>query len=173
MSDPQQAGTAPKLPLWRRWIVEPVRIQLTQGVTPQKVSLSIAIGSALALFPILGTTTGLGILAGVVLRLNQPVLQAINALCYPIYLPLIVVFIRLGEKVSGAPASGIDFTAMLSTFSHHPGDFFREFGATALHAVLGWAVVAPIWIPVVYLSLIRPMRWAAGRVGRVERKPAG
>ena len=66
---------------WQRWLVDPVTRQLTQGVTPEKVSLTIAVGSALALFPILGTTTWLCVLAGIALGLNQAIIQGVNALC--------------------------------------------------------------------------------------------
>ena len=57
---------------------------------------------------------------------------------------------------------------MISLFTHHPGDFFRQFGVTALHAILGWAVVAPVWIPLVYLVALKPLQAASRRVARRE-----
>jgi len=51
-------------------------------------------------------------------------------------------------------------------FTHHPRDFFREFGVTALHGILGWLVVAPVWIPLVYLVALGPLSAAAARIGR-------
>ena len=50
---------------------------------------------------------------------------------------------------------------MISTFTHHPGQFFRQFGVTALHAILGWVVVAPVWIPLVYFIALQPLRATA------------
>ena len=150
--------------MWRRWLVDPVARQLTQGVTPQKISLTIAVGSALALFPILGTTTTLCLLAGIFFGLNQPIIQGVNALCTFAYFPLIFVFVRFGDALSGSPRSTVNLPFMISLFTHHPVDFFRQFGVTALHAILGWAVVAPVWIPLVYLLALPPLRAAARRV---------
>lgn len=164
--EPTIPGPVKPLPFWRRWIVDPVMRQMTQGVSPGKVALSIAVGSALALFPILGTTTTLCVIAGVALRLNQPIIQGVNALCTFVYFPLIVAFVRLGDRILGSAPSSLDIPLMVSLFAHHPGDFFRQFGSTALHAVVGWSVVAPFWIPLVYLATVGPLRNAAERLAR-------
>src|ERR1700677_2518506 len=118
---------APRRKMWRRWLVDPVTRQLTQGVTPQKIAMTIAVGSALALFPILGTTTTLCVVAGVLFGLNQPIIQGVNALCTFAYFPLIVVFVRLGDALSRTPPSRIDIPLMISMATHSPGEFFRRF----------------------------------------------
>jgi len=163
--DPNREVPVPPMrAFWQRWAIDPIRKQLTQGVSPGKIALSIAVGSALAFFPILGTTTTLCLLAGVFLGLNQPILQGINALCAVAYFPLIVAFVRLGEHLSGAAATSINIPAMYGLAYHHPGEFFRQFGVTALHAMLGWAVVAPFWIVAVYYMLLPPLRLADKRM---------
>jgi uncharacterized protein (DUF2062 family) len=146
--------------------VDPVVRQLTQGVTPRKISLSIAVGSALALFPILGTTTTLCIIAGIALGLNQPIIQGVNALCTFIYFPLIYAFVRLGDFLSRSARSDLDIPVMIALFTHHPREFLRQFGVTGLHAMLGWAVVAPFWIPLVYLVALKPLEAAQRRIRR-------
>jgi len=153
----------PRRKFWQRWLVDPITRQLTQGVTPEKIALTIAVGSALALFPILGTTTTLCVVAGILFGLNQPIIQGVNALCTFAYFPLIVAFVRLGDAMTRTPPSSIDIPVMISLFTHHPGDFFRQFGSTALHAILGWLVVAPFWIPLVYVIILHPLRVAARR----------
>jgi uncharacterized protein (DUF2062 family) len=164
--NPEPAAPPPRRRFWQRWLVDPVLRQLTQGVTPQKISLSLAVGSALALFPILGTTTTLCIIAGVAFGLNQPIIQGVNALCTPIYFPLIYAFVRLGDALAGGARSDLDIPVMISVFRHHPGDFFHQFGVTALHAILGWAVAAPLWIPLVYFMALKPLQVAARRTRR-------
>ena len=148
---------------WRRWLVEPALRQLTQGVTPQKISMAIAVGSALALFPIVGTTTMLCAIAGVALGLNQGIVQGMNALCFIVYFPLAVAFVRLGDALAGSAPSSVDLRLMARLLAHDPGRFLQDFGTTALHGMLGWAVVAPVWIPLVYLAALRPLRAAAAR----------
>lgn len=155
---------APRRALWRRWLADPVLGQLTQGITPRKISLTIAVGGALALFPILGTTTVLCAVAAIALGLNQGIIQGVNALCTPIYFPLIVAFVRLGETLSGSAHSRVNIPAMIDQFSHHPGQFLRQFGLTALHAVLGWACTAPFLVALIYLVALPPLRVAAARI---------
>jgi uncharacterized protein (DUF2062 family) len=165
---PAAPADAPRRKFWQRWLVDPIVRQLTQGVTPQKIAMTIAVGSALALFPILGTTTTLCVLVGIIFGLNQPIIQGVNALCTFAYFPLIVVFVRFGDALAGTPPSSINIPLMISQFTHHPGDFFRQFGVTALHAILGWAVVAPVWIPLVYVVSLQALRTAARRNARKE-----
>jgi uncharacterized protein (DUF2062 family) len=164
ISEPETPSPKTKRKFWQRWLVDPVTKQLTQGVTPQKIALSLAIGSALALFPILGTTTTLCIIAGIALGLNQPILQGMNALCTFIYFPLLYAFVRLGDILARTPRSSLDIPLMISLFSHQPREFFHRFGVTALHAILGWAVVAPFWIPLSYFIALKPLQATARRM---------
>jgi uncharacterized protein (DUF2062 family) len=166
MEEPIPAAQAdtPRRRFWHRWLVDPVMRQLTQGVSPRKISLTIAVGSALALFPILGTTTWLCVLAGITLGLNQAIIQGVNVLCTFAYFPLIVFFVRFGDSLAGTPPSSVNLPLMISLFTHQPGEFFHQFGVTALHAVLGWAVVAPVWIPLVYFVALRALRAASHRL---------
>jgi uncharacterized protein (DUF2062 family) len=167
---PETPKTDRKRRFWQRWLVDPVVKQLTQGVTPPKIALSLGVGSAFALFPILGTTTTLCFLAGVALGLNQPIIQGLNAICMLVYFPLVVVFVRLGDTLAGTPPSSLDIPLMISLFAHHPGQFFRQFGVTAAHAALGWVAVAPFWVALVYFLALPPLRAAARRIS--SRKAA-
>src|ERR1700727_3048587 len=108
---------------WRRRLIEPVGRQLTQGVSPEKIALTLGAGSAVALFPILGTTTVLCILLGIVLKLNQPILQGLNVICVFIYVPFMVGCIRLGEILCGQVSSRPDIGAMVVLFRQRPGAF--------------------------------------------------
>src|ERR1019366_8648404 len=110
---PDPRADPPRRNPWRRWLVEPVLRQLTQGITPQKISLTIAVGSALALFPILGTTTTLCALAGISLGLNQGIIQGVNALCFLVYFPLAVAFVRFGDALAGSAPSSLNTPLMM------------------------------------------------------------
>ena len=93
---------APPGSFWQRRVVAPIVVQLRQGITPEKIALTIALGGlVLSLFPILGSTTLLCGLAAVVLRLNQPIIQTVNLLAYPLQLALLIPFYRAGERLFG------------------------------------------------------------------------
>lgn len=148
---------APPPTPWQRHVIDPIAAQLTQGITPRKIALTLAVGSVLALFPIFGTTTLLCLLAGILLRLNQPIIQLVNMLCATIHFPLIVLLFRMGHWLFGVPYDHIGLGMihhMLDTFWEDPTKFFERFGADAIHAIVAWAIIAPFWgIAVYFLSL--------------------
>jgi hypothetical protein len=55
---------------------------------------------------------------------------------------------------------------MITVFRHEPRQVLQQFGSTALHAILGWAAVAPLWIPIVYFIALKPLRATARRMER-------
>ena len=120
----------------------------------------------LGVFPILGSTTALCLAAAALLKLNQPVIHLVNWFAYPLQIPLILVFIRLGEKIVGAPPVPFSITDMLQRFKDSPAQFLRDFGLTGLHGICGWLVVAPLVVAILYFAL-RPVlrKMAKVRIG--------
>ena len=131
-------------PWWRRWIVTPVTRQLVQGISPERLAWSVAAGVTLGLFPIMGSTTILCALAAWILRLNQPVTHLFKSAVYPLHLALILVFIRLGQRLFGAPQLTLSIPELLERFKEDPARFARDFGTAALHGVTAWLQVAPL-----------------------------
>jgi uncharacterized protein (DUF2062 family) len=156
---------------WRRWLADPLVQQLTQGVSPEKIALTLAVGGACSVFPILGTTTIFCLAAGIILKLNQPIIQSINALCGFIWIPLFIAFVRFGDALTRSPSSSLDIPAMFSLVRHHPAEFVSRFGVTAWHGIIGWAVVAPLAVPVIYFLARAPLRAAADRI-KLHRQSA-
>jgi uncharacterized protein (DUF2062 family) len=148
---PNPADAEPARTSWQRHVIDPIALQLTQGITPEKIALTLAVGSAFALFPILGTTTILCLIVGILLRLNQPMIQIVNALCTPLHLPVIYAMVKLGSRIFGEPYSHVGIRMMNHMLWDDPRDFFERFGVTALHAIAAWAIIAPFWIVVIYL----------------------
>lgn len=144
------AEALPNRTLWQRRVRDPIVAQLTQGITPEKIAVTVAVGSAFALFPILGTTTILCFLVAIVLRLNQPIVQLINQALWPVHVPVIYLCLRLGNRLFGVEHVPFHLRHMQEMLWHQPALFFRHFGAAALHAVVAWALLAPVYIGVVY-----------------------
>jgi len=137
---------------WQRRIVDPIVAQLTQGLTPRKIALTIAIGSSISMFPILGTTTLICFFLGVFMRLNQPILQAVNLACTPIHLPFIFLALKGGERLFGVERSLLDLTTMRQVLVADPGRFVQDYSVAGLHAIVFWAILVPLWAGVVYLA---------------------
>jgi uncharacterized protein (DUF2062 family) len=158
---PETAPTPPPprvSSFWKRRVVEPIVHQLTQGITPEKIALTLAVGSACALFPIIGTTTFLCLIVGIALRLNQPIIQIVNGLCVPLHLPVILGLIRTGEWLFREPKTSLHVRYMNQMFWDDPGLFFQQYGLIALHASAAWALLLPIWIIGVYFIFLPVLR---------------
>jgi uncharacterized protein (DUF2062 family) len=143
---------------WRRRVRDPIAALLAQGLSPETLALSLAVGLVLGLFPIIGATTALCVLAGTAFRLNHVALQLANYLVYPLQLPLILAFVRLGEDLLRAPHVTFDPLALVRHFQRDAVGFLREFGLTGLHGILGWALVAPPLLLALFLLLRPPLR---------------
>ena len=138
-------GTAePRPPWWQRWIVAPVKVQLTRGISVERISWTIALGIVLGVFPIMGTPTLVCLFAGWALRLNHVVLQVFKEAVYPLHLALILVFIRLGERISGGPVTRFSIPELLGKFKADPLQFAADFGMAAWHGVVAWLLIAPV-----------------------------
>ena len=153
---------------WRERVVALIVAQFTQGVTVQRMALTIALGMTLAVFPILGTTTVLCAIAALWLRLNQPVIQVVNYLMYPLQIILIVVFVRIGECIMRAAPVSFSIPEMLRKFHESPVKFMHEFGLTGLHAIIAWLLIAPLLVTVLYWTLRPPL----GKLAQLTAKKA-
>ena len=60
-------------------LIAPILQLLTQGITPEKIALSLAFGIMLGVFPVLGTTTLLRFAAALIFRLNLAAVQLVNS----------------------------------------------------------------------------------------------
>jgi uncharacterized protein (DUF2062 family) len=147
---------------WQRRVADPVVAQLTQGITPEKIALTIAVGSALALYPMLGVTTLFCFLAGVALRLNQPIIQVINYLCFPVHLTTIYYCWHWGDRLFGTPHPKMLVRQTAELMWHllwnDPVQLMHRFGTTLYHATVVWALLAPLWIIVIYYSARTTLR---------------
>ncbi|MBI3884961.1 MAG: DUF2062 domain-containing protein [Opitutae bacterium] len=158
---------APRLSFWRRRLVSPLRAQLTQGVTPHRLALTIGLGLVCGLFPFLGFTTLLCFLAALLLRLNQPVIHLVNQLLWPVQLALIPLYLRAGAWLFRAESAPFDPSVAAQLFWHSPAQFWARFGLMGLHALTAWLLSSPLLVAAGYFCS-RPIlrRWASARAAR-------
>jgi uncharacterized protein (DUF2062 family) len=143
-----------------RRVARPMLELLRQGVTPEKIALSIALGAVLGVFPCIGWTTALCAIAALVLRLNLPAIQIVNYFMYPAQIALLIPFFRIGEKLFHAPhlpLSPLQLQALI-----HAGlwQAIRFLWTTTWHAMVVWVLVAPIFVATIYVILVPLLRHA-------------
>jgi uncharacterized protein (DUF2062 family) len=132
-------------------------------VTPEKIALSVALGAVLGVFPAVGWSTTLCLIAAMVFRLNLPAIQIANYFVYPAQIALLVPFFRWGEKLFRAPHFPISAPQIYALF--HAGAWLalKLLGTTIWHAIVVWGMMAPVSIAVLYVILTPVLRRALGR----------
>ena len=138
--------------------MRPIIELLRQGVTPEKIAFSIALGVALGVFPVLGSTTALCALAALVLRLNLPAIQVVNYFVYPLQIALLIPFFRLGERLFHAPHLPLSVPQIYAMIHANMWNAIRSLWTTAWHAVIVWCLLAPVFTALVYAVLVPGLR---------------
>ena len=149
----------------RRRIVRPVVEQLTQGLSPEAIALTIAVGLAIAVIPVVGTTTILCTTAAIVLRLNQPLIQAIHYLSFPMQLAFIVPYMRLGRFLFGGAAVHRSAQELAAFVTSRPVEAFEVLWRVTLQALGAWFLTMPVIVAVVFFAVRPVLRSAARRLG--------
>ena len=157
---------------WQRRVLTPILNQLNQGITPEKIAFTIALGALLSVFPILGATTLLCALAAILFRLNQPVIQLINYLAYPLQLILLIPFYRAGEHLLGLRPVPLNIPFLLQRFRADTGQFFKDFGLIGVGGILVWLMAAPPLVAALYFVFRPSMRALATRIRPDRTKEA-
>jgi len=118
---------------------------MTCGLTPKKLALTICLGIALGIMPLIWGTTVLCIVFAHILKLNHAALQSINYLLYPAQLALLLPFYKLGSRLfSWGPPVPAHIVASLM---HAPGDSVHLLGWILAKSLAAWLVtVVPIML---------------------------
>ena len=131
---------------------------LKQGLSPVKLSLVVALGIALSIFPVLGTTTLICTLVSIFFNLNLPAMQLANYAAFPFQIILFFPFLKLGETVSKVSLDPLSKIQLISTFDEGIFYAIEKLSNYLLVACLGWSLaVLPIYIILYFLisSLIK------------------
>ena len=151
-------------------VADPIVKQLTQGLSPENIALTVAVGLTIAVNPVVGTTTILCFAAAWALGLNQPIIQAINWSSYALQLLLIFPFIRLGEKIFRAEPETRTLQELVAMAKADAFGTISKLGETIGHAVVAWLLVAPLLTAAIYFGTRPFFRALARRVPAARGK---
>lgn len=141
---------------FHRYIGLPFELLILQGSSTSQLAYAVSIGVTFGLFPIMGVSIPFCFVAALVFKAPQPLTHAVNYAVYPIQIPLIFGFVRLGEWVMGAPNVSLAPTEIFELARTDHLRFIEEFGLTCLHAMLAWCLFAPV-IFVATFQIMRPI----------------
>ena len=148
--------TSPDQGFFQRRIIKPLIDLLRLGATPRMLAWSLAVGVAVGINPMLGSTTIACLIVAFILRLNLVASQITNHLVYPLQLVLFFVFIRLGDLVFHTGRLPLDRKELLAGIRHHPIATTRLLWAWEWHALIIWFVIVLIATPIL-VAILTPI----------------
>lgn len=140
--------------MWNRKVARPILEFLRQGLTPQKLAFTIALGIALGVTPVLGSTVLLCTLAAFAFRLNLAAIQLVNWLVYPFQLALLIPFYRIGGWMFRTPPSGLSVVHILALIRTDVFHAVATLWTVTIHALAAWLLIGSIATGLLYLLLV-------------------
>ena len=147
-----------------RKLIRPLLELLRQGVTPEKLALSIALGAVLGVLPAIGWNTALCALIALIWRLNLPAIQMVNYFLYPLQIALLIPFFRLGEYVFRATHLPLSVPQIYAMVHANLWAAIKLLWTTTWHALVVWALIAPFIVALLYFLLKPAFRRVLKRV---------
>lgn len=128
-----------------------------QGLTPHHLALTIALGVAVGILPLVWGATPLCAALAFRLRLNQVAIQGVNYLAWPLQLALLVPFYTFGERIFpwGAALAAKDLPDRLL---HDPAGNVSLLLIATLKALGAWLLIAPPLAALLYFLLLSVTR---------------
>jgi len=149
---------------FNRRVLHPIVNLLRQGITPEKIALSIALGIALGVTPVLGSTSILCLLTAVMLRLNLPAIQLVNYFAYPLQFALLIPFIRIGEWLFAVEPIKISLAQILNLIRADVWSAISILWTTTMHALVAWLALGSLGALLIYMLLAPALRKLARSV---------
>jgi uncharacterized protein (DUF2062 family) len=129
---------------------------LKEGMSCNKISLCLAVGVALGIFPVLGTTTLLCAAAAFVFRLNLPLIQLVNYAVYPLQLVLLAFFYGAGSRLFNGQSSPYLGGEIVELLQNDLGGSIIALWELTLYGIFVWLLTAPI-IALLLFGILKPV----------------
>ncbi|MBL7959811.1 DUF2062 domain-containing protein [bacterium] len=138
---------------FKKSLVSPLLNLLKQGITPEKLALSVGLGVSFGIFPVIGSTTILCTAFGFIFRVNQAAIQLVNYFSYPLQLAFFIPFFQLGAfifQTDPLPFSIEDIFVMLAADTVGA---IKALWIANLRAIVAWMLIGPVLCFVIYRIL--------------------
>lgn len=152
----------------KRKFLVPIKKLLKEGISIERLSVSLALGVTVGLIPLYGITTILVGFLAFSLRLNFIAMQVAHYIVHPIQIALLVPFLKLGDSV--IKTSTVNFTVhqYITLFKMDFWGTLREFWLINLSAIGIWFILSiPLSIGL-YFLIFRIIRKYLPRLGRLR-----
>lgn len=154
--------------LIRRRVVAPLVALLKKGATPEKLAWSVAVGVAIGVNPLLGSTTVATLLVAYLFRLKIAASQIGTHLAYPLQLALVLPFLQAGSVLMGGGDLPLHPAEIFAQAKTHPIALVKTLWLWEWHALILWAALAAVVTPAMALLLTRVFARAMPKTRHTE-----
>lgn len=131
---------------------------LKQGITPEKLALSLSLGITVGIIPLYGLTSLLITLVALGFRLNFAVTHMVHYIVHPLQIALIIPFLKLGEIFYGDTLIPYSIKKIIHMINTDLWGTLHNFWMAYLSAFLIWLIVSIPLVIILYRTLIIPLR---------------
>jgi len=136
----------------RKRLQQHVRLALTQGTQPEKIALSLAIGTLMGIIPLVWGSSVICVGIGWRWQLNHALLQASNYAAYPLQIVLFVPFFEAANRLFAKE------TLLNPRLLHHllnsPLQIIDQLWLVNLQALMLWLLGSIILFPILYRTFL-------------------
>jgi uncharacterized protein (DUF2062 family) len=140
----------------RRQVLRPLLRMLRGGVTPRRLAWSLALGMVVGINPSVGLTTLLVVLLAWAFGLSKIASLIGTHVVSPLHLLLFIPFIEIGVYLFHTRRLPMD-RKQLEHLSHNPLRLLHNIWQWEWHALIIWAVIAVIAMPLLASYLRRAL----------------
>lgn len=128
--------------MYKKLIYE-IKRAIIDGLAPKKIALTVGIGMVFGTIPFCISTI-LCTLFAIILKLNQPIMQLINFILFPLQIILFIPYLKLGEFLFGEKTIPLSYFEIEEIFKLSFKLFILKLGKAIIFALIGWAIFSPI-----------------------------
>jgi hypothetical protein len=140
--------------VFHRYVGLPFETMVLQGAPSKQIALAAATGATLGLFPVVGITIPMCFVAAHVLGVPQTITHVVNYAVFPVQIPMMLAFARLGETIFGAPRLSFAPAEIWNLATTDFPLFVDRYGRELGYAAVGWLAVAPFVFGAAYALVL-------------------
>ena len=125
---------------------------LSQGITPHKIALCIALGAMLGVTPLIGSSTLMCAVVALAFGINLPLIQVVNYLVYPLQLLLLIPFIQAGQWLFRQPSLPFSLAQLTALFRMNFWGTLGMLWEYTLRGLVAWLILGGMAALIIYLA---------------------
>ncbi len=135
-----------------RKFVSPIRTAIKEGISIERLSVSLALGITVGLIPLYGTTTVIVGLIALSLRLNFVAMQIAHYIVHPIQIALLIPFLKMGDTLLKGNEVSFTVHQYIQLFKTDFWATLKDLWLVNLSAVGIWLILSvPLFLALYYL----------------------